>query len=132
LELTIPDREFTEFEEGDFDALRGRVREDFWLRNKPVMDQCRGMTIKEDGLVLACWGWVLESIWVAIADDLNLGQLRFCLDVGDEWLDTWDWSFKLVYVREDDNTAIRFVEHMGFTEFDRPKPGAIRYERIKK
>jgi hypothetical protein len=126
-----PARTTEVFKVRHFHALRGRVRDDFWERNEPVMHRCMGQTLLEGDRVLACWGWIGEEPWVAIPNDLTPGQLRYVLKIGREWRDLWDWAFTLASVREDDLVARRFAEFMGFREFDRPSPGVVRYERIE-
>jgi len=126
---TTPVRTIGEFRPRDFNALEGRVREPFFSRNVKYMDRCEGLTVKEDGKVLASWGWILTEPWVAIANDLTTGQLRFVLRKMREWRDQWSWAIRYATVREDDPVARRFAEFMGFEEFDHPLPEIVRYER---
>ena len=102
------------------------------MRNSPVMHLCSGVTIRENETILGMAGWVMTEVWVAIADDLSVGQLRHVLRVLGEMMDTWDWTIELASIDETDDVAKRFARFMGFREFDRPKPGVVRYERVQR
>lgn len=124
-------REIEDFRVEHFDQLRGRVRDSYWDRNRPVMDRCEGLTILEDGRVLGCWGFVLGEPWVAVPEDLSIGDLRFVLSQMREWGDANDWV-EGPSLQEEDHQARRFAEFMGCGNPSGFGSGVLKYERVQR
>ena len=102
---------------------------DYYETTEPYLHLMQGNTIKDNGRVLGCWGWVLEEPWIALADDLSFGDTRFIVKQIQSWVEVWDWAIKRVSLQADDPVARRFMEFLGFEKFDQLTPEIVRYER---